>query len=651
MTVRGWRVFLLPAVLRGAVSAPQVALRTSTGPYSAQYLDRGVLGNMAGGAEPSPEAGMGVQISRQHAQIAEIALGTPPQRLRCLLDSGSSDLWMPSKHCSHCQYDTLKFDADASTTFAPIMQQTPLGPKPRAVKITYGSGQVVGYAVQDTLRFGSLVIPSQPFLIVEDAALPSGRQWDGICGLGWLALAQVRPTLYENIQRLGQPASFDIVPAAAASAYPSAGGQDEAHLLLGGVPATAYRPGTLAWAQAETFHGGPGEPRSFWMVSGGLQVNRPEPVQARFLVDTGTNQVLLVPAMYYQTFIRSLIPSAAFDSHCGNDPRAGVVCDCSLRQQPGLNPLRITLGGRAFALPVSMMFVEQPATEGGVLCLLTVQPNSPMGGASTMGSGIGGVLGQLLGGLFGSGTGSISNKVDVDGSGPVGLPRLPFSLRDAWGQGLRGANGSDGSEGHVVLGVTELLHGLICRASSVIGAGQETPLESKRCEPIPKGRRLQLPGLGDLLSGLGFGGGGQSQQPQQPGYQPPAAMDEPWMIGGMFLEHFVTIFDFDNAQMGLAEPTTASRQLGGYDAAPAPPEALFAERPAQDAAKLRSGFAAASTTTAVLGAAAVLAGMAVAGSMALVGAHVRQSASRSRPLVDTAAGDAEGGPSSVMFLE
>jgi hypothetical protein len=34
----------------------------------------------------------------------------------------------------------------------------------------------------------------------------------------------------------------------------------------------------------------------------------------------------------------------------------------------------------------------------------------------------------------------------------------------------------------------------------------------------------------------------------------PSATDEPWMIGGVFLEHFVTVFDFDNARMGFAEP-------------------------------------------------------------------------------------------------
>merc|ERR1712232_222527 len=33
-----------------------------------------------------------------------------------------------------------------------------------------------------------------------------------------------------------------------------------------------------------------------------------------------------------------------------------------------------------------------------------------------------------------------------------------------------------------------------------------------------------------------------------------ASPTEHWMIGGMFLEHFVTIFDFDNARIGFAEP-------------------------------------------------------------------------------------------------
>merc|ERR1719188_17689 len=104
-----------------------------------------------------------------------------------------------------------------------------------------------------------------------------------------------------------------------------------------------------------------GSQRTFWIVSGGVQINAPQPFPARFLVDTGTNQVLLVPQKHYQTFIRSLIPSQYFDQYCGNDPRAGVVCDCSIMEDPDMKPLQIVLADHTFELPLSKMFVPAVA--------------------------------------------------------------------------------------------------------------------------------------------------------------------------------------------------------------------------------------------------------------------------------------------------
>jgi len=412
-------------------------------------VDRGVLGNMAGGNMPASAADGGalnVHISSMHAQIAEIFLGTPPQRLRCLIDSGSSDLWVPSKRCSQCQSPN-SFDADVSSTFKPEMENTMSGNRPRSVKISYGSGQVVGYAVHDTLQFGSLTIPDQAFLIVEDSALPPGRSWDGICGLGWSGIAELKPqpTLYQNIQRQNHPAVFSMIPSAAGAAQ-----------LVLGQAASA----DVTWAPAEAYDptgGQLGNQRSFWMISGGLQINAPQPYQARFLVDTGTNQVLLVPSHHYQLFIRSLIPDRLFDSMCGRDAQAGVVCDCSIQQYQQLRPLRIVISGRGFELPLSKMFMTPPGSNN--MCLLTIQPNDLQGGS--MMPGLGGILGGLLGSLLGPG------------------------------------------------GVT-------------------------------LGRRLQ------------------NLQYPSPATDP----NEYWMLGGVFLEHFTTIFDFDNGRLGFANPPGNAGLIG-----------------------------------------------------------------------------------------
>jgi len=478
MAVCGRRSSLVLLSLQVSASVAQYA------GVSYQF-DPSVLGNMKNGQElPSTGDHMAITINRAHAQVAEIMLGSPPQRLTCLIDSGSSDLWVPSKRCQRCQNDHA-FDADASRTFAPEMHPTAYGDRPRAVRISYGSGDVAGYSSHDVLQFGSAHIPSQAFIIVEDAALPA-RHWDGICGLGWRGLAKVGPTLYESIQQQGSRALFAIVPTAT--------GQSQARLVLGEVPQAAMRPGTLTWVPAEHYDPtggrlGSGD-RTFWVVSGGVKINAPQPFPARFLVDTGTNQVLLVPNRHYQTFIRSLIPSYQFDQLCGNDPHAGVVCDCSIVGQQ-LKPLQIYFGGRPFVLPVSEMFMRVHGAAGGEMCLLTIQPNTMTGGGL---GGLGGILGGLLGSILGGRR----------------LQQSPLQ---------------------------QILGGLL--------GGQVA-------QPPPAAQ--QPPAAQTPLQQAPYGGSGAPPAAQPP----PSDPNELWMIGGVFLEHFVTVFDFDNARLGIAEPAGGS---------------------------------------------------------------------------------------------
>ena len=87
--------------------------------------------------------------------FSEIAIGTPPQEFKVVLDTGSSNLWVPSQDCGSiaCYLHSKYVHGDSSsykkngTEFA----------------IQYGSGSLEGYISQDTVRIGDLVIKHQDF--------------------------------------------------------------------------------------------------------------------------------------------------------------------------------------------------------------------------------------------------------------------------------------------------------------------------------------------------------------------------------------------------------------------------------------------------------------------------------------------------------
>ena len=121
-----------------------------------------------------------LKIERNHALIAEIFVGTPPQKMTCLLDTGSSDLWIPSKLCKACKHNEHRFNANKSSTFLPALHMTPEGYAPRAMQISYGSGTILGYEAQDTVTFAGLLVEGSRAILVPPQTTDMGRT--GISG-------------------------------------------------------------------------------------------------------------------------------------------------------------------------------------------------------------------------------------------------------------------------------------------------------------------------------------------------------------------------------------------------------------------------------------------------------------------------------------
>lgn len=78
-----------------------------------------------------------------------ISIGTPPQDFGVVFDTGSSNLWVPSKECklSPACYVHKTFDSDKSSSYHTN------GTK---FNITYGSGAVVGFVGEETVTVAGL---------------------------------------------------------------------------------------------------------------------------------------------------------------------------------------------------------------------------------------------------------------------------------------------------------------------------------------------------------------------------------------------------------------------------------------------------------------------------------------------------------------
>jgi len=108
-----------------------------------------------------------------------ISIGDPPQDVRVVYDTGSSNLWAsdikPGFLSSHRRYDHTK-----STTYAP---------NGTIFNIQYGSGPVSGFYSEDSISIGTTSIPKYTFAEVNNTK-GFGIAWsvghfDGICGMGW----------------------------------------------------------------------------------------------------------------------------------------------------------------------------------------------------------------------------------------------------------------------------------------------------------------------------------------------------------------------------------------------------------------------------------------------------------------------------------
>jgi len=140
--------------------------------------------------ETSNEAKLILSEYLDNKYVGEIGLGSPPQTLKVIFDTGSSDLWIPGPKCAKCSEDP-SFNKSRSETYKQLGD---------VFEVDYGSGKVTGVEGVDNVLIGNLVSEGVHFgEVSSDHSFLADLELDGLAGIAFRGLATItKPSLLET---------------------------------------------------------------------------------------------------------------------------------------------------------------------------------------------------------------------------------------------------------------------------------------------------------------------------------------------------------------------------------------------------------------------------------------------------------------------
>ncbi|CXI56041.1 plasmepsin IV [Plasmodium berghei] len=219
--------------------------------------------------------------------IGTAELGNNKQSFSFILDTGSANLWVPSKECKSggCAYKH-RYDSSASNTYE--KDGTP-------VSILYGSGGIKGFFSNDMFTIGHHTIPYKFIEVTETDDLEpmyTASPFDGILGLGWksLAVGNVEPFIVE-MKKTGQ------IENAVFSFYLPEADDSVGYFTIGGIEESFYT-GDVTYEKLTN--------ESYWQINLDVDFGIVALNNANVIVDSGTSAIT-APSDFLNKFLNSIM--------------------------------------------------------------------------------------------------------------------------------------------------------------------------------------------------------------------------------------------------------------------------------------------------------------------------------------------------------
>lgn len=296
--------------------------------------------------QPKQNEGLTNYMDAQY--YGAITIGTPPQEFQVIFDTGSSNLWVPSKKCGWTNiacYLHNKYDSTKSSTYVK---------DGRDFKIEYGSGSMKGFVSKDTVCVADLCVKGQEFAeaVDEPGMTFAMAKFDGILGMAFPAISvdKLEPVFNQMLDQ-------NLVDQPVFSFWVNRDASDEngGELTLGGLDPDHYS-GSIYYSQVTR--------EAYWQFTmDGIKGAKGNSLigknKAQAIADTGTS--MIVGPTNNVTIIQNYIGATP-----SNQAKGVYTVDCN--KIGDLPPISFVIGGQSFTL-TGQDYIMVVSTMGQTMCI------------------------------------------------------------------------------------------------------------------------------------------------------------------------------------------------------------------------------------------------------------------------------------------